>query len=696
MKGTSLFLVINLSILLAGCDDISWNNPYPHQDPDANILYTAFSERPKHLDPARSYSSNEWEIISQIYEPPLQYAYLKRPYTLQPQVAQKLPQENYNLGTDITVYTIKILPEVNFQPHPAFVQDLEGNYIYHNIDAKKAYSYRTIMDFTHSSTREVTADDFVYQIKRLADPKINSPIYGFLSLYIVGLEQLRDDLIEVYNKADNAKALDLRNFPFAGAEVVDKYTYKIYIKGKYPQFKYWLAMPFFAPVPWEATVFYSQDGLVENNINLDWYPIGTGPYYLIENNPERRMVLNKNPNYRLELYPLEGEAGDQELGLLVDAGQKIPFIDKVIFSLEKESIPYWNKFLQGYYDKSGISSDNFFNAISISGSRGLSLTPELQAKNISLQVSDMPTIFYWAFNMLDDVVGGYTVQSRKLRKAISLAFDIEEYISIFLNGRGSPAAGPIPPGIEGYKKYIKISREHALNQAKQLLIEAGYANGIDPLTNQPLQISYETISSGDPNEKSLFAWIRKQLDNIGIDLIVRATDYNRFQDKMRTGNSQMFAWGWNADYPDPENFLFMFYGPNGKVHSGGENSSNYSNEKFDNLFTKFRTMEDSQERQLLITEMVNILEKDTPWIWGYHPQSYALLHEWNRVTKPNGMARNTLKYAKVDPKLRAKRRLEWNKPLVWPIFLVFGLLLIVIMPAIIGYKKTNSMRGIKE
>ena len=159
----------------------------------------------------------------------------------------------------------------------------------------------------------------------------------------------------------------MRKYSLDGLEVVDDYTYRIKIKGKYPQFAYWLAMPFFAPIPWEADLFYSQPGLIQKNLTLDWFPVGTGPYMLTENNPNLRMVLEKNPNFHEERYPVDGMPGDEEKGLLVDANKKLPLIDKVIFTREKENIPRWNKFLQGYYDAAGTGSDSFDQAVQSTG-----------------------------------------------------------------------------------------------------------------------------------------------------------------------------------------------------------------------------------------------------------------------------------------------------------------------------------------
>jgi hypothetical protein len=81
--------------LLVGCDGSPWNNPYPVNESGQNILYSSFTERPKHLDPVQSYSENEYKFIANIYQPPLQYHYLKRPYELVPFGAQDMPSIAY-------------------------------------------------------------------------------------------------------------------------------------------------------------------------------------------------------------------------------------------------------------------------------------------------------------------------------------------------------------------------------------------------------------------------------------------------------------------------------------------------------------------------------------------------------------------------------------------------------------------------
>ncbi len=700
--------------LLTACSD-QWNNPYPESERDAGILYTAFGERPKHLDPARSYSENEAEFTAQIYEPPLQYHFLKRPYTLVPLTAESVPKPIFlnaqgqrlpdNAPTEQiarSVYEIKIKPGIRYQPHPAFAQDARGVYRYHAMKPGEVGTKQQITQFQYSGTRELIAADYVYQIKRLANPKISSPIFGLMSEYIIGLKELSDQLGKAA-KAHPERNLDLNTYPLAGAEVVDRYTYRISVKGKYPQFIYWLAMPFFAPIPWEAEVFYAQPGMDKKNFNLDWQPVGTGAYRLTVNDPNRQMVLEKNPNFHGETYPTEGDAEDMAAGLLKDAGKPLPLVSKIVFSLEKETIPYWNKFLQGYYDSSGISSDSFDQAVEFSATGEPRPTDKMRAKDIQLGTAVATSLSYIGFNMLDPVVGGLSDAKSKLRRAISIAFDHEEFISIFLNGRGIPGQGPIPPGIFGFREgaagmnpYIFENQQgqvqrRSIDEARRLLSEAGYPNGRDAKTGAPLVLYYDTADSG-PDAKSRHDWVKKQLAKINVQLVVRATDTNRFQDKMQKGNLQIFSLGWNADYPDPENFLFLLYGPNKKVGAGGENATNYQNPEFDRLFKQMKDMDNGPARQQVIDQMVEIVRRDAPWIFAYHPKSFALRHAWVNNVKPNLMANNTLKYRRIDPALRAAKRKAWNQPVLWPMGLGVVIIVAAIAPAWISWRRRESRK----
>lgn len=697
------FFLTFLLIFLTACDISQLNNPYLASDDKTSILYSSFSERPKHLDPAVSYSSNEYELIGQIYEPPYQYHYLNRPYQLIPLTAVKMPTISYFDQHDqmlegsflaeqiaYTQYTIEIKSGIQYQPHPAF------NLQNHQLTKKQLNSIETLMDFELMDSRELIAEDYVYQIKRLANPKTQSPIAEIMKHYIVGFGEFFQQLIEQDKTA-------IKTLSMTGVEVLSRYQYRITIKGKYPQFRFWLAMPFFAPMPWEAEAFYQQPGLKEKNITLDWFPVGTGAYFLAENNPNRRMILTKNPNYHADYYPTKGESGDKEQGLLEDAGEIIPFIDKVVYILEKETIPYWNKFLQGYYDASGISSDSFDQAVQFNATGNAQLTEAMKEQEIRLQTTVTSSIFYLGFNMLDSVVGGDSESARMLRRAISIAIDYEEYIAIFMNGRGVPAQGILPPGIYGFEDKLSGMNPYVydwldgqyqrkpIEEAKKLMTKAGYQAGIDPKTNAALVLYFDTTSVS-VDDRPRMNWYRKQFVKLGINLITRATDYNRFQDKMRHGSGQLFIWGWNADYPDPENFFFLLYGDNGKAKYGGENAVNYHNIEFNQLFEQMRHMDNNAQRYSIIQKMQALVRKDAPWVFGFHPKNFSLSHSWYKNVKPNLMAHNRLKYTRIDTKTRGQKRQQWNQATFWPLILAFVLFVLLLIPAINAYKSRQRKR----
>jgi len=729
MRGSILSLTL-LMCGFGGCGRI-WNEPYPPGDSSRNILYTFFLERPKHLDPAQSYTSDEYDVIQQIYEPPLQYHYLKRPYQLIPAAASEVPRPRLFDGRGrllsadteadrvaYSEYEIRIRRGIQYQPHPAFAKDEKGEPLYLSLPESEIRSKYKLSDFPKTGTRELTAEDYVYEIKRLAHPRVVSPIYGHMTDYIVGLKELGDllkrdnnALMAGHQKTHGASDrgypwIDLRGYDLSGVKAVDRYTYRVRIKGKYPQFVFWLAMPFFGPIPWEADRFYSQRGMNDGrNLTLDWYPVGTGAYMLAENDPNSRMVLQSNPNFRGELYPSEGEPGDAKAGLLADAGKRVPFVERIVFTREKESVPLWNKFLQGYFDSAGIGSDNFDQAVRVNVEGDAALTSEMERRGIRLRTSVAPTTFYLAFNFNDAVVGGkgddrMRERARKLRQAVSIAIDWEEFISIFANGRGIAGMGPLPPGIFGYREdaqgYNPVvydwvdgkPKRKPIEAARKLLAEAGYPDGREAKTGQPLVLYLDTTERG-PDDAARLNWYRRQFAKIDVQLEVRSTDWNRFQEKVRSGNTQMFFLGWNADYPDPENFMFLLYGPNGS--QDGENKARYASPAFDRLFDQMKNMESGPRRQAIIDQMVKIARDDAPWVWGFHPKDYVLSHAWVKNSKPNKMARNSPKYIRIEPELRERWREEWNRPVVWPLGAILAVLLLGSAPAYISYRRRERM-----
>lgn len=717
-------LLMAAVLLLTGCDT-AWNAPHPIADADKKIIYSSFAERPKHLDPARSYSTDESRFIDQVYESPLAYHYLKRPYELIPNTLTEMPRivftdkdgnevdENSDKQAYSTYY-FSIKPGIKYQPHPAFATNEQGEPFYQFESSKEASAYNDIADFEEVGTKELVAEDYLYEVRRLADPKIISPIRGLLSEYIDGMTEFSQAVVAARSELEAEQGtdawLDLRELEFIGLEELGRYEYSIRLKGKYPQFKYWLAFHFFAPLPVVVDQFYHQPGLSDRNISLNWYPVGTGPFMLTKNDPNQVMILEKNPNFRDDFYPFSGEEGDQEAGLLVDAGKRLPLLDKAVYRLEKEAIPLWTKFMQGYYDRSGIASDSFDQAVRVGG-EGITLSDEMVERGVRLEKDIVLGTYYLGFNMLDSVVGNTGTakekeRKRKLRQAIAIAFDQQEMISIFMNGRGVVGQSPLPAGLFGHENGAAGINKHVfdwengrakrkqLDEAKKLLKEAGYPNGRDAKTGKPLVLNFDTTSGGS---SAIQSWMVKQFKKLNIQLNIRSTDYNRFKEKMGNGNSQLFQWGWIADYPDAENFTFLLYGPNGIVSTGGSgvNSANYDNAEYNRLFRKMQLMEDSLERFEIIQRMVKIFQYDAPWAAMWHPYSYILNNQWVSNTKPHGISPAVLKYYNIDPEVRKEKQQQWNRPVLWPFVVLILLFLVFIVPGVWAWRR-HQLQSVHE
>ena len=720
-----------LVVVLVGCDLAQPNNPYRAAEANAPIYYTTFREPPKHLDPAIAYSSNEYSIIAQIYEPPFQYHYLKRPYELEPLTVQAMPTPEYyavdggRLGEDPppedvhrVVYELRLKPGTMYGEHPCFARDDAGALVYGDITDDRVADVDEIADLPSVGSRELTADDYALQVCRLADPRLNCPIYSILENYILGMSEYR---VAVQERLDTERerrkqrsgggydvarderedpiTMDYLAIPFPGVEVVDRHTYRITLTRKYPQMLYWLAMPFFSPMPREAVDFYDQAPLIRRGLTLDRFPVGTGAYRMERYDPNTKIALARNQRYRDERFP----AADGGVAH-PDTGAALPFIGRVAYSLEKESLPRWNKFLQGYYDASGVPEDSFDRAIQIEGGTGATLSPFMRDRDIRLDTAVATSTYYYAFNMLDPVVGGYSEERAKLRQAISIAVDIEENTAIFRNGRGISAHGPVPPGIFGSRdgrermnayvyEWDEARGEPArkpLDAARRLLAEAGYPGGIGP-DGKPLTIGFDNAWTG-AGARTRIRWLTKKLEAIGVVVENRTTDYSRFQDKVRGGNFQLISWGWLADYPDPENFLFLLYGPNGKANHAGPNSANYDSPEFNELFARMESMPNSPRRMRLINEMTAVLQHDAPWLWGIHPVDFSLYHSWVTNSTPPLVANNDMKYRRIDTDARARRRRGWNRPRYGPVAAGFAILALGSLPAVWTIRRRN--RGV--
>jgi len=667
-----LTLAVAFGLLgLGGCG----NNPYPGADDSVKVRYGALPEAPKTLDPAVSYTTLEHAITANVYDTLLEYHYLKRPYELIPGLARELPEPREIPGGRIA-YRFHLRPGVRFAEDPCFELGEPG-----------------------AKTREVLAGDFAFELERIADPAVTSPVIatfakieGFreFSARLAALRDAEPGFAERRIDAQYAAAGGIE-----GVRVQGPHELEIVLAEPYPQLLYWFAMPFTAPVPWEAVALY--DGREGRDFFKD-HPVGAGPFRILHYERRSRIALERNPGWYGALhpewkapgavYPSQGEPGDAEAGRLDPAtvGLALPFLDRLELRIEKEDIPAFNKFLQGYYDASGIIQESFDKVVHEGA-----LSPAMAALGMELEKSVEPSISYLGFNMNDPQVGAPAGErGRLLRQAMSLVVDSEEFARVFANGRGVPAHSPVPPGIFGYEaEYRNPWRQPDLARAKALLEEAGYPDGIDRDTGRPLRLSFDL---GDPSSRArlraLFfvnAWKR-----LGLDVEIAATDYNQFRDKVRRGAYQIFQWGWIADYPDPENFLFLLWGPMSESKSGGPNTANFADSRYDALFLEMKDRPNDARRLELIREMRGILERERPWIELDHHESYALYHAWMRNVKPAGLSLPSAKYVDVDARARARLRKEWNRPVVWPAWALAAVVVALVVPGIATFLRERQ------
>jgi oligopeptide transport system substrate-binding protein len=568
------------------------NNPYPDADDREKVLYLNYQDAPKTLDPAVAYSTVDHMIVGPIFDTLLQYHFLVRPYRLIPGLLADMPEVTSQEDGRV-VYRLRLRDDLLFQDDPSFGLAAPG-----------------------TTTRQVVAGDVAFAFMRLADPKVNSPVAPTMAR-IVGFEDFAHRLAEL-RKGDaefGASRIDAQYAAAGGIEgvhVIGPTELEVVLREPYPQFRYWLAMEFTSPIPWEAIAYW--DGRAGRDAFAE-HPVGTGPFRLAVYDKRLRIVLERNPNWHGArhpearapgaVYPDEGEPEDAARGWLDPAyvGRPLPLLDRVEFRLDKEDIPAFTKFLQGYYDLSGIIEESFDRIVH----QGR-LSPEMQKLDMQLAKAVQPSVYYIGFNMQDPVVGASAGdRGRKLRQAMSLVIDSQAFMDIFLNGRGIAAQSVIPPGIFGYEEtYLNPYRRVDLERAKELLREAGYPGGIDPETGKPLRLTFDTADTS-ARGRLRYQFFVDAWSRIGIDVEIAATTYNQFQDKVRRGAYQLFMWGWVADYPDPENFLFLLWGESARS-AGGPNTANFADPSFDRLFLAMRDAPDGPERLRLIQEMRGVVE----------------------------------------------------------------------------------------
>lgn len=519
------------------------------------------------FDPAKVSDVYSGQVIDAIFDPLLTYDYLARPARLVPNVAETLPL----VADDGRTYTLKIRRGIYFAADPVF----------------------------KGVKRELTAGDYAYSIKRFLDPRNRSPYAFLFEGKIVGLDELA------------AQAKKTRRFDYdaqvAGLEVPDRYTLRIRLRQPDFNFSHMLAFPLVGAVAREAIEAYGDD--------TNSHPVGSGPYLLKRYARSSKIVLEANPDYRGKIWDFA--PGDDPLDVEIAArmnGRKLPAIGTVEISVMDETQSRWLAFQRAETD---IEYQLVEVAPTFMTEDGR-LRPEFVRRGIRLDRSVDPEITYTFFNMQEKIgdqpnpLAGFSKERIALRRAIAMAYKIDDQIRIIRKGQAVRAQFPIPPGVAGHDPRYRSSIPYDPQLANALLDKFQYKRGPDGYRTlpggKPLVIRYWSMPT--ERDRQFDELFKRSLDSIGVRLEIHK---DRFAELNKLGHEcrlMMRAAAWIADYPDGDNFMQLLYGPN----TGQTNSACYRSPEFDRLYENSRSMPDSVERNRLYRQMARLMEVHTVWI----------------------------------------------------------------------------------
>lgn len=578
--------------------------PAAAADP-AKVFRYAFEVAETGFDPAEIsdlYSSN---VVANIFDPPLTYDYLARPIKLIANTLAAMPEVTEN-GT---LYTMRVKPGIYFADDPAF----------------------------KGAKRELTAEDYVYSVKRLFDPRKKSPnLYQFEG-QIVGMD-------EVLAAARKANRMDY-DAVAEGLRALDRYTFQIRLKQPNYNFLYNLAYcNVTCAVAREVDEMYGE--------RVAEHPVGTGPFRLTFWKRSSKMVFEPNPNYREEYYdgiPAPDDATAQAI-LAKLKGKRLPMVGKVEVYVVEEAQPRWLAFLNNEIDFLERVPNDFANVATPNNQ----LAPNLKKRGIQMERTAGMELTYSYFGMKDPVVGGYEPEKVALRRAIVLGQDVDIEIRIPRKNQAIPAHSPIGPGALGYDpNFRSTATEYNPAKAKALLDMYGYVdcNGDGyrdlPRSNgsgecKPFTIEYASAPSG--SQKPLDENWKKNMDAIGINMTFKKAKWPDLLKESKAGRLQMWGLGWSAAMPDADAFFVMLYGPN----EGQANHSRFRLAEFDRLYEQAKRLPNGPERNALYREMNRLFLVYSPWRLGVHRIYTDLSQPWVTGFKRHPVMRGFWKYIDID------------------------------------------------
>lgn len=576
-----VYITLSLvSFLLLGAAFWSWQKLNFVKENESS-LKLALDDVVESLDPVSAFSDDALVVSAQVLEPLYQYHYLKRPYEIESLASQGLP----SIHDEGKRVRIKIKQGLYFHPHPAF-------------EGKK---------------RELMAQDFVTQFKRLAMDSLKSPGQGFFSGLIEGFNEYGKKI------GDNWEKLQFHELP--GVKAIDAWTLEIRLKRSEPNLTYYLAMNFTAPVPWEIVQYHKND--------LSIVLVGTGPY-LYQGYNGQYYEMEKNPEYRPEFYPTAGDRFANVQNLLVSSKERIPFINNVRFYVSSNERGRWEQFINKEIDLLNVPK----TFIPLLYDEKGEMNPELKANNVELKHFPILANRWLAFNMKDPLVGknGY------LRRAIAFAIDYSRYIELLSQNTNLRANSILVPGISGYRPAQEFRFKFDPELAKEYLKMAGFSN-----PNEMPTITYST--RGNQGISLIEAdFIKEMLETIGLKVNIQILSFSEFLTKGRAGELMFFTDNWMFDYPNGENILQLLVSHN----FPGINKAAYSNPIVDKLYLDLKETMSSDERDKIIHKIEELVFEDLPWIPMMYESTFILHYPPIKNYRKSSIIRNYVKYLKVD------------------------------------------------
>ncbi len=569
--------------------------PFSDRAQDVSVFKFSDNGSPVTMDPVQSATQYANLMTTSIYDQLYEYKYLARPYALKPRLAEALPE----VSDDGLVYTIRF---------------------------KKGVLYADNECFPDGKGREVVVDDFIYSMKRIFDPKTLPQGEWLWQSKIKGLDEWK------------AAGSDYTK-PVEGLQALDDHTLRITLNQPFPQLVYTLAMGYASVTPREAVAHYGK----EFGIN----PVGSGPYKL-KDFSTKKAILVRNENYREEYFDLEYEGYDPETqgwaGLEKLQGKRIPIMDTSEVYFMKESMTRWNSLNKGTEVHYGGIPVELTHMVT-DELKPLVLKPEYAAKFTAMNLPDLGIVYLY-FNMSDPMIGYHSdpEQNRRnllLRKAIRAGYDWPQRNRRFYNGIADVFPGTIPPGLDGYDEALgteSITPDY--EKAKAYLREGGWTAG-----NLP-ELDYNGVASVISTQ--FYEQFRGWMEKIGYPRkkikYVQYANFGDYNKAVKNKECRLIGMAWGLDYPDAENALQLFYGPNG---SPGSNSSNFNDPEYNELFAKSGVMQPGPERTGIYRRLNEIIVEQVPAVCGLSRNSPFLWHK-NVVFYPSRSPHGSLlKYAYV-------------------------------------------------